>query len=349
MSNPLVSVIIPIYKTEQWLPKCINSCINQTYSNIEIILIDDGSPDNCGSICDKFAERDSRIVVLHQANSGVSSARNHGLKVARGEYIVFLDSDDWLNSNAIHELIKEINLYHSDLVVCGAYFFSGNVVDSELKHDTVCFSNQHDFLRNLLCKEEIRFIQTPWIKLFKKSIIIDNGIQFDTSMKLGEDLSFVLEYIRYVNQCIYINKSLFNIQQVTYNKNLHYQTSDIVFHWKNGIKLYNKYVSLFKKTGYYNEYSSRVDLFYLRMIKIYLNTTIMANAKKVDVLSKIKPFSKTVLYEKIISSDLKLVNDNLEKMILLCLKYKAFDMLYYLFYCKIRIYNRFYAKIKSMI
>lgn len=94
--NPLISVIVPIYKVEKYLQKCVQSIINQTYKNLEIILVDDGSPDNCGIICDKLAERDDRIRVIHKKNGGLSSARNAGIEIANGEYIGFVDSDDYI-------------------------------------------------------------------------------------------------------------------------------------------------------------------------------------------------------------------------------------------------------------
>ena len=99
--KPLITVIVPVYKVETYLPTCIESIINQTYKNLEIILVDDGSPDKCGTICDEYALRDSRIRVLHKENGGLSSARNSGMKVMKGEFITFIDSDDWVEKSFI--------------------------------------------------------------------------------------------------------------------------------------------------------------------------------------------------------------------------------------------------------
>lgn len=96
-NQPLLSVIIPVYKVEKYLRQCVDSVINQTYKNLEIILVDDGSPDNCGKICDEYAEKDKRVKVIHQLNKGLSGARNTGTEQASGEYIAFVDSDDWLD------------------------------------------------------------------------------------------------------------------------------------------------------------------------------------------------------------------------------------------------------------
>lgn len=104
--NPLISVIIPVYKVEKFLHRCVDSVINQTYKNLEIILIDDGSPDNCGNICDEYAKKDTRIKVIHQENQGLSGARNSGLNIAKGEYIYFIDSDDYIKKNTLENMIK---------------------------------------------------------------------------------------------------------------------------------------------------------------------------------------------------------------------------------------------------
>ena len=105
MYGNLVSVIVPIYNVEKYLEKCIESIVNQTYKNLEIILVDDGSQDNCPAMCDEWTQKDSRIKVIHKKNGGLSSARNAGLEVSNGEYISFVDSDDWLDENTFEELL----------------------------------------------------------------------------------------------------------------------------------------------------------------------------------------------------------------------------------------------------
>ena len=114
----LVSVIVPIYKVEKYLNKCVDSIINQSYKNLEIILVDDGSPDKCGEICDKYAEKDSRVKVIHKENGGLSDARNAGIDIAKGDYLLFVDSDDWITSNICEVLIKNANDNLSDIIAC---------------------------------------------------------------------------------------------------------------------------------------------------------------------------------------------------------------------------------------
>lgn len=119
--TPLISVIVPVYKVEAFLPRCVDSLLAQTYANLEIILVDDGSPDNCGVICDDFSQKDSRVCCIHKENGGLSSARNAGLEIARGEYIAFLDSDDWIEPEAYETMLGLARKYDVKMVCAGRY------------------------------------------------------------------------------------------------------------------------------------------------------------------------------------------------------------------------------------
>ncbi len=119
MEKPLISVIVPVYKAEQFLKKCVDSIVNQTYKNLEIILVDDGSPDKCGELCDEFAKNDDRIKVIHKENGGQSSARNVGLDIMTGEYVGFVDSDDWIEPNMYEKLYGLIEKNNAHIVACG--------------------------------------------------------------------------------------------------------------------------------------------------------------------------------------------------------------------------------------
>ena len=116
--NPMISVIVPIYNVEKYLARCVDSIVNQTYKNLEIILVDDGSPDRCPQMCDDYAEKDSRIKVIHKKNGGLSDARNAGMAVATGEYISFIDSDDWIETSMFELLLNNIFQYDCE-ISCG--------------------------------------------------------------------------------------------------------------------------------------------------------------------------------------------------------------------------------------
>ena len=130
--NTKISVIIPIYKAEKFLDKCIGSVVGQTYENLEIILVDDGSPDNCPAICDSWAEKDRRIKVVHKENGGLSSARNAGLDVVTGEYFGFIDSDDWIEKDFFEFLITNALKENADISRCGLYL---DYEDDDSCHD----------------------------------------------------------------------------------------------------------------------------------------------------------------------------------------------------------------------
>lgn len=127
----IISVIIPVYKTEKYLDKCVESVINQTYKNLEIILVDDGSPDNCPKVCDDWASRDNRIKVIHKKNGGLSSARNAGIEFATGNYLMFTDSDDSLETDMIEFLYNLVKQDDSDIARCGFFFDDGKTLNSE--------------------------------------------------------------------------------------------------------------------------------------------------------------------------------------------------------------------------
>lgn len=167
----LISIIVPIYNVEEFLPRCIDSIINQTYQNLEIILVNDGSPDKCPEICNEYAKRDNRIRVVHQVNSGLSGARNAGLSICTGKYIAFVDSDDWIDENHIMLLYQAIKKYGVDVVCSGfvdCFLESGNrIIRCPNKKDKVF--NQTQTLDNYYGKYCPQ-ITVAWNKLYKASI-----------------------------------------------------------------------------------------------------------------------------------------------------------------------------------
>lgn len=185
MKKELVSVIVPVYKVEEYLKECVDSIINQTYKNIEIILIDDGSPDNCGKICDEYVKKDSRIKVIHKENGGLSSARNAGLDVAKGEYIAFVDSDDWLMPTYVYDMLKIAMKYNKEIVQCG---HAKNVDDLYLKKELskdkeLSFFEKNEAIYNLNVKNHGEYI-VVWNKLYRKELF--ENIRFPVN-RINED------------------------------------------------------------------------------------------------------------------------------------------------------------------
>lgn len=199
IQHSLISVIVAVYNVEKYLPYCLNSIIEQTYTNLEIILVDDGSTDNSGKICDDYAKKDKRIKVIHQQNYGVSYTRNIGLKYARGEFITFMDSDDILFADVYLEGIKFIHKYNVDIVKWK--FASDKPLNTYIGEDIKLSAIQ----MSKLCLENI-LDNSVSNCLFKNDIICNNKINFNCNIKQGEDLLFLLHYLSYINECYVINK-----------------------------------------------------------------------------------------------------------------------------------------------
>lgn len=203
--NVDVSVIIPVYNVKDYVDRCVNSIINQTYKNIEIILVDDGSTDGSGKLCDKIKERDKRIKVLHKENGGLGSARNHGYNNSIGDYILFLDSDDYIELDTIQKMIEYKDDY--DIVCCGF-----NRVDEETKkvYSEEMIKLPFDELeiddKNIM---HATFLSpSGWGKLFKRDLI--NGIEFSSNKKAIEDTLFYLEVIPKVKKIKFIKEVLWH-------------------------------------------------------------------------------------------------------------------------------------------
>ena len=168
MEKDLISIIIPVYKVEKYLEKCIESVLKQTYTNLQIILVDDGSPDNCGKICDEYAKKDARIEVIHKANGGLSDARNVGISIAKGKYIGFVDSDDYIKTDMYEKLINLIKKYNADISVCNLY----DVIDGKEyirnKENGIQEYNRIEILKEILLDKNIQ--SYAWNKLYKKEL-----------------------------------------------------------------------------------------------------------------------------------------------------------------------------------
>lgn len=183
---PKVSIVVPVYKVEKYLSECVKSLCEQTYTNLEIILVDDGSPDNCGAMCDAYALRDNRVKVIHQKNAGVSVARNVGTDIAEGDYIMYADSDDYLSSDCINKLFQMCNEHNADIAIMQLIR-----VSEETNKEIRC--NEKEFIKILSSEEaieaslyQVMFRCGPTAKLFKKNIV--DGIQFPAGRR-AEDLA----------------------------------------------------------------------------------------------------------------------------------------------------------------
>lgn len=172
MERQKISVIVPVYKVEAFLDRCVESILNQTYKNLEVILVDDGSPDNCPALCDAWTGKDSRVKVLHKKNGGLSDARNAGVAIATGELMGFVDSDDWITSDMYQHLHKLMTLDHSDIAACGVEMvWEDGTPSRSLTKSGCCVLNHEEAMRAII--EESWLKQPVWYKLYKSALIRD--------------------------------------------------------------------------------------------------------------------------------------------------------------------------------
>lgn len=205
----MISVIVPVYQVERYLARCVESLIHQSCRELEVLLVDDGSPDRCGEICDQNAVLDSRIVVVHQKNAGASAARNAGLKIGRGEYIGFCDPDDWTAPEMYDELLRAMEDKRAELAVCGYnYYDEDDRVDAARRYEereTELLDRKTTVDRLADMPPSIRHV--VWNKLFRRSLLRD--IWFDERRKASEDLAFLEEYLPRVNTTAVVHKPLY--------------------------------------------------------------------------------------------------------------------------------------------
>lgn len=204
------SIILPIYKVEKYLPECIESVLSQSYKDFEIILVDDGSPDNCPKMCDKYAEKYDNVKVIHQPNAGLACARNTGLKHASGEYIIFIDSDDYLSENNALEKIDKGLKESEDILIYGykKYYEStssfGVHANKFTQPDTPM--KPAPFLKLQL--QEDSYTGTAWAKVVKRRLLVDNDIQFKPGM-ISEDIDWYLQVLLAATSMVAINDVLY--------------------------------------------------------------------------------------------------------------------------------------------
>lgn len=205
-----LSIIVPIYNVEVYLPRCIDSILAQTFTDFELILINDGSPDRCAEIMEAYAKKDARIITIHQENQGVSAARNAGLKIATGKYVSFIDPDDYIDKDFLEKLVYAIKETDTQIACCNwDYFYEDNKIEEHLIIEMPYVMCQKDFVKHIF--------DTPRTvggsncnKLFLKNKILE---LYDESLAICEDNIFLLKYCRNISSGCYVNKSLYHVFQ----------------------------------------------------------------------------------------------------------------------------------------
>jgi glycosyltransferase involved in cell wall biosynthesis len=267
--KPKISIIVPVYNVEKYIHRCIDSILAQTFSDFELILINDGSTDKSGSICDNYAKEDSRIKVIHIKNGGVSKARNKGITIAKGDYLMFCDSDDFVERHWCSLLYKAISQGGNVLPVSGV-----RVVNNIRKQNSETIKA---FPQRMSIKKG-KYFETYkqglsgglWCKIYDRRVIIENGLYFDDSVNRGEDLLFNLSYISHMDSFVTIPSITYNYVHSNenslmnrYRKDLYDVTVMVYYAWKDYFKQHN--------VGR-NQIEEFTTFYYLNFLNVFKNT-----------------------------------------------------------------------------
>ncbi len=293
--NPLISIIIPVYKVEDYLEECVNSVLNQTYRNLEVILVDDGSPDNCPALCDNYARQDKRIKVIHKPNGGLSDARNEGLKNASGEYVLFLDSDDfYIDNEAISQLVKEVHKNPAtDIVFYRRTTISGDnrlpsvsvIPDKIMGQDKI--SGLHYLLQNG------DFMASACQKMMRRTLLTENSLFFEKGL-LSEDWMWTIGVYAHAKVLSAIDSPFYGYRKrpgsIT-NTISDKHFDDIFYIITTWDKRLDKYGLSQAETNIYRGFLAYLYVSLLGLL--YL----ASKAKRKEMIAKLRPYSRLLEYD----------------------------------------------------
>lgn len=261
----LVSIVVPVYNAQKYLQPCIESIISQSYPNIEILLVDDGSNDDSGMLCDQYAEKDYRIKVFHLHNGGVSAARNYGIIHAAGEYLAFVDSDDVLIPTFIGNAVDNMRKSSADMVIGAFQILSNDEAQSTVDYlrdfSDSCIVTE--YLKKMLQFHTEAFWGSNWAKLYRKDIIEKNRLQFETEVQLAEDFRFNISYLHYVKKISILHTPCY-LYRVDTENSLSKKTRNVNQYWNEYYVLFTRYKQLYEYWGLYHENEGLVNAFLVR-------------------------------------------------------------------------------------
>lgn len=289
--NDLISVIVPVYKVEEYLEQCLQSIVNQTYTNLEIILVDDGSPDSCPSMCDEWATHDSRITVIHKENGGLSDARNFGTVLSVGHYISYIDSDDLIHQDMYIYLLKLAHQYNAEIIDCAFQQFDSLPFDSfDEVNDEVIHMDSIEAEKALL---DDRFLKcTAWNKLVKSDIAKQTPFDFGV---INEDVLWSYRIIKKAKRIIHTNRKLY----------AYYQRADSIMHVSYSKKRFDGLNALQQKA---KEIQTDFPDLYPRAERSYLGAC-MYHYQLLCRLEKKEEYElfKRIIHKRFLNGDLKTV------------------------------------------
>lgn len=297
---PKISVIVPTYNTEKYIGRCIESILNQSYKELELIIINDGSTDSSAEIIKKYAKKDSRIIFIDNKNCGVSESRNIGIRNAKGEYIQFVDSDDFIDENMLKDTLQLLEEQNADMVITGLYLDierDANINTSIQTFDYYEAKDKRNIAISVLSRLNGTYINSPINKLYKKEIITDNNIFMDKNISLGEDFIFNLMYLRYCDKVIFSNKCYYHYwMKIENNLTFKFRENKLELMYL----MYEKSVDYFKLAGLnQDEYVELNNLFikwmYSCFIDLHNNGCNLNHKEKIKYLkSAIKKYNNII-------------------------------------------------------
>lgn len=305
MYTPEISVIVPVYRSERYLEKCITSILNQTFSNFELILIDDGSPDNSGEICEKYRRLDKRVKVIHQQNEGISMARNKGLKISSGKYIVFCDSDDYVEVEWLERLHSTVVLNPDKWILCGLYIIQGD------KENGISLE-KHCSIEEYYLIYKAGLSAYCWNKIYQRNIIENNNLRFREDVLNGEDILFNIEYLQYAKGIVSIPDILYhynldNMNSVTNQYNAkHFEDSRFAYSVRKKV-IDPAYEEEYSEIWYYRFWNDIYNVFDVRnkwnfFNKISYGSYILKSKEFRECHSKVNKSSVNKMYLKLVEN-----------------------------------------------
>lgn len=320
LESKKVSIIVPMYKVEDYVVECIDSIANQSYKNIELILVDDGSPDNCGKIADEYAQKDERIKVIHKENGGLSAARNTGMEVATGDYLMFIDSDDFMIEGALEALVKKIEKENADYVIAN---YINSDEDGTLWEKPVFNTEKYNtFKLDIKDYQDSFFIMNSgvWNKIFNHEFIKKLGLKFEVGLP-AEDAIFTTYCFIKSTKVYYIPNIVYSYRQRGAGTSISMNCTPKYF---NGINTaYKKIYENFKENnelGFYRFFYAKSMTY---MLYKFIDSRFLTDEEKIEILANMRWFYKlsgelnvpacqeslSIIIKKIISGDYKDVID----------------------------------------
>lgn len=303
MSAPKISIIVPVYNAEKTLPRCLDSILQQTYFNFELLLINDGSSDKSGLICNKYAKENEKIKVFHKENTGVSATRNLGIQIAKGDWLCFIDSDDAIETNYLQTFIDLLSKYDADCYITSCKIYSKGMFQTiTLKEQIVAKENIYE---SIIYLRQTTLLGVPWNKLFKTSVIRKNQVYFDETISSYEDEIFVLQYLTHSKHiCISAQ------QTYIYYKNNVNSLSKRYIEINSQFKITDTLYELGLNFSHEKKYIHHLDNNYIKHLaesiyKLYGIHTLFKRKQRLEIIRLVKDKAKERQIYSLLAENLK--------------------------------------------